>query len=111
MTEDKDEIDVIAVDPGPSNTPIDEQFLNEKIVWPQPCFDGIPPPEDDLGWPPAGTGWYRYVESWDEFSESIDGFFRTIFNSITVKMEIKSTAFLDPIIANDESVLVLKVSP
>ena len=111
MTEDKDEIDVIAVDPGPSNTPIDEQFLNEKIVWPQPSYNGTPPPEDDLGWPPAGTGWYRYVESWDEFSDSIDGFFRTIFNSITVIMKIKSTAFLDPIIVNDESVLVLKVSP
>jgi len=111
LTEDKDEIDVIGVDPGPSMDPIDEEFLCEDIVWPEPTYNGTPPPEDDLGWPPAGSGWYRYVENWQDFSDSLDEFFGVIFNNIVVKVNIESTAFLDPKIANDESIVVLNVLP
>lgn len=109
MTEDRDEIDVIAVNPGQGT--IDEQFLCDNISWPQPCYNGIPPPEDDIGWPPSGAGWYRYVQSWQEFANSINEFFGLIFSSISVKMYIKSTVFSDPKIVNDESAVVLKPLP
>ena len=111
FTEDKDEIDVIGVDPGPSMAAIDEEFLCEEIVWPAPPYNGTPPPVDDLGWPPPGSGWYKYVENWQDFSDSLNEFFGIIFNNILVKVNIESTAFLDPKIANDESTIVINILP
>lgn len=111
MTMDRDEIDVIAVEPGTRYSPIDEQFLCEKIVWPQPSYNGTPPPENDLGWPPEGPGWYRYVKSWQEFADTINETVSVIFSNILVKVNIKSTAFLDPKIVNDESIILLKPLP
>ena len=107
FTADKDEIDVIAVSPGMGS--IDEEFLCDDITWPQPCYDGIPPPEDDLGWPPAGSGWYRFVESWQDFYDSLNEFFGIIFNNVLVNVNIESTAFLDPKVANDQSSVVLRI--
>ena len=95
MTDDRDEIDVIAVDPGYGHAPIDEEFLCDNIVWPQPCFDGVPPPENDLGWPPAGTGWYRHVDGWQEFYDTISSIFKVIFNKITIHAELKDIEILD----------------
>jgi len=96
----KDEIDVIAVNPG-SSTPIDQPFLTDKIVWPQLC---------DIQWPAQHSGWYRYVNSWQEFVDSIDIFFSVIFGNLPVRVCIDEKAFLDPKIVNDEAVVILNPS-
>jgi hypothetical protein len=46
-------------------TPPDIAWLRDKMVWPEPGYEWVPPN------PPAGPGWVRYVESWDEFADSI----------------------------------------
>jgi len=95
MTDDRDEIDVIAVDPGQGHAPIDEEFLCDNIVWPQPCYDGVPPPENDIGWPPASPGWYRHIDGWQEFCDTVSSIFKIIFNKITSYAELNDMEILD----------------
>ena len=95
MKDDVDEINVIAVDPGQGQPPIDEKFLSDNIVWPQPCFNGIPPQENDIGWPPLGSGWYRHIDNWQEFCDTVGGLFKIVFNKITSQAELKDMGILD----------------
>ncbi len=98
LTADKDEIDVIAINPGEGSNPIDQQFLTYQMAWPQPC---------DTNWPAQYASWYRYVNSWQEFYDSIDIFFSIIFGNLPVRVSIESTAYLDPKIVNDEAITIL----
>ena len=108
MTEDKDEIEVISVNPRIGQLPINKEFLCEDIVWPQPCYDSTPTSDYNDTWPPPGPGWYRFVQSWQEFSNTLNETFSVIFNNILVKAYIASSAFSDPKIVNDESHVKLK---
>jgi len=96
MTEDQDEFNVIAVDPGPNHEPIDKDWLCDDIVWPQPCFDGEPPPENDNGWPPPGPGWYNYSKNWTEFKIAIKNHFKILFWKINNHAAVIETAYMDP---------------
>ncbi len=95
MTTDKDEFNVIAVDPGPNHDPIDKEWLCDDIVWPQPCYDGEPPPEEDNGWPPPGPGWYNYSKSFTEFQIAIKNHFIIMFSKINNFVEVKEAAYMD----------------
>jgi uncharacterized repeat protein (TIGR01451 family) len=92
MTEDQDEIDVVAVDTREGISP-DFEWLRDKIVWPQPGY---------TSWPPEGPGWVHKVFSWQEFADSIDEQFKLLFGSITSNMKITYTSLRDPNIVNNQ---------
>jgi len=101
MTEDRDEIDVIAVNPGQGQLPIDDIFLCENIVWPQPFYNST------ANWPPPGPGWYRYVNGWMEFRDTINSVFKIIFNKITTHTELKYIGILDKNSKNNAATIIL----
>ncbi len=91
MTEDQDELDVVAVDTC-GNKSIDVEWLKDEIAWPQPGY---------TTWLPEGSGWVHYVSSYEEFVESIDEQFKLLFSStITSNMKITFATLRDP---NDEN--------
>ncbi len=107
MTKNQDEIDVIAINPGAGHLPIDKNWLCDDIVWPEPCYDGVPPPDNDIGWPPPGPGWYRYVQNWTEFRNTIAGVFKILFGKIENYVELIDTSYMDPnSIDNTATVLI-----
>lgn len=101
MTADQDEFNVIAVDPGQGQEPIDKEWLCNDIVWPQPCYDGVPPPEEDNGWPPPGPGWYNYSKNFNEFKLAIKNLFSIMFRKIDTQASLTEGAYMDPNSSNN----------
>ena len=89
MTEDQDELDVVAVE---GTQPINLSWLSDEIAWPQPGY---------TSWPPNGSGWVHHVLSWQEFANSIDDQFDILFNRIDNCAEFIASVYMDPNLKNN----------
>jgi uncharacterized repeat protein (TIGR01451 family) len=76
--------------------------LCDYVVWPQPGYyfpDEYPEQ--------SGGGWVRNVSSWKEFAISVNETLELIFNKIPIDVNIKSTQFTDPKLANDLNEIII----
>ena len=97
MTEDKDEIDSVAVGilSGYYSSGPDTDWINESMIWPQPGC--IAPPFD------AGLSWVREVESWVDFYNATKEMFQVIFRGVWITAEVSSSEPADPNETNDKT--------
>mgnify|MGYP006282900871 FL=1 len=105
FTEDKDEIDSLAVGKlsGYYTSGPDSEWLNESIIWPSPGC--IAPPFD------AGRSWVREVESWEDFYDATKEMFRIMFKGIWINCEIIQTYPADPNETNDRTQVLIVPKP
>lgn len=102
MTNDTDEFNTLAVqfDQGGTN------WLKNKVVWPQPGYY-VPPFIKD-----PHFGWVRNVSTWQDFAYSLKQSFGNIYNTkLPVETSIKTVAFTDPKLANNERTVLISVVP
>jgi hypothetical protein len=101
MTEDKDEIDSVAVGilSAYYSTGPDTDWINESMIWPQPGC--IAPPFD------AGLSWVREVESWVDFYNATKEMFQVIFRGVWITAEVSSSEPADPNETNDKTQVML----
>ncbi|MDG6219394.1 MAG: VWA domain-containing protein [Candidatus Thermoplasmatota archaeon] len=83
MDENNDELNSIAVGPGP-----DIDWLNNSIIWPEPGY--VSPPFDQ------GTGWVSHVNTWTEFVQRLEESFRILFYGINNAVELHASTTIDP---------------
>lgn len=106
MTSNQDEFNVIAVDDQ-----VDKDWLCNDIVWPKPCFDGTPPPEEDNGWPPPGPGWYKYCSDYDAFKAAVKNLFTIMFRKIDNRVSIQDATYMDPNLVNNLATISIYPQP
>ncbi len=89
MQEEDDEIDSLAIGPGP-----DKYWIKNKIVWPQPGYEA--PPFN------SGSGWLSHIDSFDEFEYATSEMFRIQFSKIKSIVKLNTMDTRDPYSDNDE---------
>lgn len=87
LTEEKDELDSLAVGSGP-----DVPWLNESIIWPEPGIIWDITTSD----PPEETGWVATIDSFEDFELAIDQMFRVIFSGIKNTVTFVESVTYDP---------------
>jgi len=100
MNEEIDEFDCFAVGTPGGEYPLDIEWLNESIAWPEPGYIG--PPFDQ------GAGWVTHVNTWNEFSERLELVFKSFFSEISNQVVILDAYTTDLISSNDGAVLIIQ---
>ncbi len=99
MTNDQDEFNVLGVGVGGMYGGPDVNWLQHRIVWPQPGRLA----------PPYVAGWVQTITTWQDFEKSISEIFRGYFgisNSNNVKI-ISAIPMTDPNSNNNEVSIIL----
>jgi hypothetical protein len=91
MTNDKDELDTLAVGVGGMYGGPDTDWLKDRIVWPQPGHIA----------PPYITGWVRTITSWQDFQKAISQIFQVQFHFINETVSVINLSIEDPNSSND----------
>jgi len=106
MTAENDRVNIVGVG---HSSPQHEEWL-KLSAWPQ---DGIEAPsfiiECDKNDPDCNpdVGWYCRLDDWEDFIETVDDIFADAFSEILVNVEIQSTDFTDPKMANNFCTLLI----
>ncbi|RLF56827.1 MAG: hypothetical protein DRN27_08970 [Thermoplasmata archaeon] len=90
-----DEIDVLAVGPGP-----DVSWLNSSIIWPNPYIWDIQEPFSE-------PGWVVHIDSFDQFELAINEMFMALF-SIKNTVNFVSSSTFDPNSNNNHVTVTIK---